>query len=106
MRELARTLLITMVIAGIAVLSLMQALFNKSRRHEPDTPHPAVTAKIAMVETAPIGFISHMLPPMASRLYFHFDGPVHSGSIRHSGGKSAWTVRRDYSQDCPCQFSG
>lgn len=34
MRELARTLLITMVIAGIAVLSLMQALFNKSRRHE------------------------------------------------------------------------
>ena len=34
MRELARTLLIIMVIASIAVLSLMQALFNKSRQHE------------------------------------------------------------------------
>lgn len=34
MRELARTLLIIMVIASIAVLSLMQALFHKSRQHE------------------------------------------------------------------------
>lgn len=34
MRELARTLLIIMAIASIAVLSLMQALFHKSRQHE------------------------------------------------------------------------
>ena len=33
-RELARTLLTVMVVAGIAVLSLIQALFSKSRRHE------------------------------------------------------------------------
>ena len=34
MRELARTLLLVMVIAGTAVLSLIQALFQKSREHE------------------------------------------------------------------------
>lgn len=34
MRELARTLLIIMVIVGTAVLSLIQALFHRSRRHE------------------------------------------------------------------------
>lgn len=33
-RDLARTLLIIMVTAGIAVLSLMQALFHKNRQHE------------------------------------------------------------------------
>nr|WP_296463437.1 ABC transporter permease [uncultured Acetatifactor sp.] len=34
MRELARTLLLVMVIAGTAVLSLIQALLQKSREHE------------------------------------------------------------------------
>lgn len=34
MREQAHTLLVVMVIASIAVISLIQALFNKSRQHE------------------------------------------------------------------------